>query len=53
VWYLADEVMSVTEWIWSEGSFCGIWEIHEMLSAAKFHLSGSCSKSKDERMERN
>jgi hypothetical protein len=32
---LADMVMSVIEWIWSEGSICEIWEIHEWLSAAR------------------
>jgi hypothetical protein len=51
VWYLADVVMSVIEWIWSEGSICEIWETHEWLSAVRSSPSGVCSRSEDERVE--
>jgi hypothetical protein len=47
VWYLPDEVMSVIEWIWLQGSICEIWEIHEWLSAGRSRPSGGCSRSKD------
>jgi hypothetical protein len=42
VWCLADELMSVIELIWSEGSICEIWEIQEWLSAARVGPSGCC-----------
>jgi hypothetical protein len=51
VWYLADEVMSVIEWILLEGTICEIWEIHEWLGAERSSPSGGYSRSEDEWLE--
>jgi hypothetical protein len=41
----------VIEWIWSEGSICELWEIHECLSSARSRPLGSCLRSEDKQVE--